>query len=90
MATLDLRAVCRSVLVSCERKVLFENHNHLGGGDYTQHPEFAIARWAANNLDAHDRAKATVYTSGEHCPCPQLHMVGLVLAGSVMQARQLG
>src|SRR5699024_11904289 len=47
---------------------LFEDHNHVSGGDHTQHPEFAIARWAANNLTPEERAKATVYTSGEHCP----------------------
>ena len=57
-----------SVLVSSEGEVLFEDYNRIGGGDHTQHPEFAIARWAANNMDVQDRAKATVYTSGEHCP----------------------
>lgn len=63
-----------SVLVSSEGQVLFEDHNRIGGGDHTQHPEFAIARWAANNMDAHERTKATVYTSGEHCPmCAAAH-----------------
>src|SRR5699024_3791342 len=57
-----------SVLVSEEGEILFEDHNHVSGGDHTQHPEFAIARWAANNLTPEERAKATVYTSGEHCP----------------------
>lgn len=68
-----------SVLVSAEGEVLFEDHNHVGGGDYTQHPEFAIARWAANNMMPEERRKATVYTSGEHCPmCSAAHgMVGL-------------
>jgi len=57
-----------SVLVSESGDVLFEDHNHIAGGDHTQHPEFAIARWAAENMSLEDRAKATVYTSGEHCP----------------------
>ena len=39
-----------SVLVSAEGEVLFEDHNHIAGGDHTQHPEFAIARWAAENM----------------------------------------
>lgn len=63
-----------SVLVSAEGEVLFEDHNHVAGGDHTQHPEFAIARWAANNMAPEDRARATVYTSGEHCPmCAAAH-----------------
>ena len=39
-----------------------------------QHPEFALARWAANNMAPEERAGATVYTSGEHCPmCSAAH-----------------
>jgi len=68
-----------SVLVSAEGDVLFEDHNHVASGDHTQHPEFAIARWAAENLSPEDRSRATVYTSGEHCPmCAAAHgWVGL-------------
>ncbi|MDO5502054.1 MAG: nucleoside deaminase [Actinomycetia bacterium] len=72
-----------SVLVSFAENpdgtVLFEDHNHVGGGDNTQHPEFAIARWAAAHLTEAERAAATVYTSGEHCPmCAAAHSwVGL-------------
>lgn len=63
-----------SVLVSADGEVLFEDHNHVAGGDHTQHPEFAIARWAANNMTAEERSRATVYTSGEHCPmCAAAH-----------------
>ena len=48
-------------------------------GDPTRHPEFEIARWAAVNLTPAERATATVYTSGEHCPmCAAAHAwVGL-------------
>lgn len=74
-----------SVLVSAEGEVLFEDHNHVAGGDHTQHPEFAIARWAANNMVPEDRSKATVYTSGEHCPmCAAAH--GWVGLGRIVYA----
>jgi tRNA(Arg) A34 adenosine deaminase TadA len=79
-----------SVLVDASGKVLFEDHNRTAGGDETRHPEFDIARWAANNMTAEARAGATVYTSGEHCPmCSAAHAwVGLgriVYAGSSEQ-----
>lgn len=57
-----------SLLVDHEDAVRFEDHNRVKDGDATRHPEFAIARWAAENLDAEQRAHSTVYTSGEHCP----------------------
>lgn len=68
-----------SVLVDASGEIVFEDHNRVSGGDHTQHPEFAIARWAANNLSPEERKKATVYTSGEHCPmCSAAHAwVGL-------------
>ena len=74
-----------SVLVSAEGEVLFEDHNHVAGGDHTQHPEFAIARWAANNMEPEERRRATVYTSGEHCPmCAAAH--GWVGLGRIVYA----
>ena len=74
-----------SVLVSREGDILFEDHNRVVGGDHTQHPEFAIARWAANNLTPEERADATVYTSGEHCPmCAAAH--GWVGLGRIVYA----
>jgi tRNA(Arg) A34 adenosine deaminase TadA len=68
-----------SVLVDGDGQVRFEDHNHVAGGDATQHPEFAIARWSAEHLTPEERAAATVYTSGEHCPmCAAAHAwVGL-------------
>ncbi|MBZ6528005.1 nucleoside deaminase [Aerococcaceae bacterium DSM 111021] len=68
-----------SILVSEAGDILFEDHNHVSGGDHTQHPEFEIARWAADNMTPEERAKAIVYTSGEHCPmCAAAHAwVGL-------------
>src|SRR5690625_2950013 len=74
-----------SVLVSAEGEVLIEDHNHVAGGDHTQHPEFALARWAANNMTPEERSKATVYTSGEHCPmCAAAH--GWVGLGRIVYA----
>ncbi|SHF05724.1 Cytidine and deoxycytidylate deaminase zinc-binding region [Atopostipes suicloacalis DSM 15692] len=74
-----------SVLVSENGEILFEDHNHVSGGDHTQHPEFAIARWAANHLAPDERAKATVYTSGEHYPmCSAAH--GWVGLGRIVYA----
>lgn len=74
-----------SVLVTAEGNVVFEDHNHVAGGDHTQHPEFAIARWAAENMNPEERAGATVYTSGEHCPmCAAAH--GWVGLGRIVYA----
>lgn len=74
-----------SVLVSAEGEVLFEDHNHVSGGDHTRHPEFAIARWAASHMTPEERSKATVYTSGEHCPmCAAAH--GWVGLGRIVYA----
>ncbi|MBB6671873.1 nucleoside deaminase [Cohnella nanjingensis] len=82
-----------SVLVSASGDVLTEDHNHVASGDHTQHPEFALARWAAQHMTAEERAKASVYTSGEHCPmCAAAHgWVGLgriVYASSSAQLAQ--
>ena len=79
-----------SVLVAGDGTVLAEDRNRVSGGDRTRHPEFALARWAAENLASAERARATVYTSGEHCPmCAAAHgFVGLgriVYAGSTKQ-----
>ncbi len=68
-----------SVLVTGDGAVLAEDHNRVAGGDRTRHPEFELARWAAENLPPQERRSATVYTSGEHCPmCAAAHAwVGL-------------
>lgn len=81
-----------SVLVSADGEVLFEDRNRTSGGDSTRHPEFEIARWAAENVAAEDRATCVVYTSGEHCSmCSTAHaLVGLgriVYASSGEQLR---
>ena len=79
-----------SLLVLADGTVAAEDRNRTADGDETRHPEFELARWAAANLTVEQRAGATVYTSGEHCPmCSAAHAwVGLgpiVYAGSSAQ-----
>ncbi|MFD7009263.1 nucleoside deaminase [Rhodococcus jostii] len=68
-----------SVLASADGVALAEDRNRVAGGDATRHPEFELARWAAENMPPEERARATVFTSGEHCPmCSAAHgWVGL-------------
>jgi tRNA(Arg) A34 adenosine deaminase TadA len=74
-----------SVLVAADGAVLAEDRNRVASGDQTRHPELALARWAAANLSPPDRAAATVYTSGEHCPmCAAAH--GWVGLGRIVYA----
>ena len=81
-----------SVLVSARGQVLFEDRNRVADGDATRHPEFEIARWAAAHLTPEERATATVYTSGEHCPmCAAAHAwVGLGRIVHASSSAQLG
>lgn len=65
-----------SILVSANGEVLAEDSNHVGGGDHTQHPEFALARWAAQNMSLEERKQATVYTSGNIALCVRQLTVG--------------
>ena len=64
-----------SVLVTADGTVAAEDRNReLSLADPTSHPEFALARWAAQNMMPAERAASTVYTSGEHCPmCAAAH-----------------
>lgn len=81
-----------SVLVSVDGTVLGEDRNReVSTNDPTAHPEFALARWAGANLSPEERAAATVYTSGEHCPmCSAAHgWVGLGRIVYVQSAAQL-
>lgn len=74
-----------SVLVDADGTILAEERNRVGTGDRTQHPEFALARWAATNMTPEQRAAATVFTSGEHCPmCAAAH--GWVGLGRIVYA----
>jgi tRNA(Arg) A34 adenosine deaminase TadA len=82
-----------SVLASADGVALAEDRNRVAGGDATRHPEFELARWAAENMPPEERARATVFTSGEHCPmCSAAHgWVGLgriVYVSSAAQTAQ--
>ncbi|RVU28017.1 nucleoside deaminase [Streptomyces antnestii] len=81
-----------SVLVDGAGTVRAEDRNRVAGGDSTRHPEFELARWAAENLTPDERDAATVYTSGEHCPmCSAAHAwVGLGRIVYVASSAQLG
>jgi tRNA(Arg) A34 adenosine deaminase TadA len=82
-----------SVLVAADGTVLAEDRNReVTAGDATRHPEFALAQWAAANMAAQERAAATVYTSGEHCPmCAAAHgWVGLGRIAYATSSQQLG
>jgi tRNA(Arg) A34 adenosine deaminase TadA len=82
-----------SVLVAEDGTVLAEDRNReVTMGDSTRHPEFELARWAATNMTAPERAAATVYTSGEHCPmCAAAHgWVGLGRIFYVTSTKQMG
>jgi tRNA(Arg) A34 adenosine deaminase TadA len=82
-----------SVLVAADGTVLAEDRNReVTAGDPTRHPEFALARWAATNMTPPDRATATVYTSGEHCPmCAAAHgWAGLGRIVYATSSQQLG
>jgi len=80
-----------SVLVAQDGTVLAEDHNRVASGDRTRHPEFELARWAAENMTPQERAAATVFTSGEHCPmCAAAHgWVGLGRIYYVSSSEQL-
>ena len=80
-----------SVLVAADGTVLAEDRNRVASGDPTRHPEFELARWAAANMPLGERATATVFTSGEHCPmCSAAHgWVGLGRIVYISSSEQL-
>ena len=81
-----------SVLVDPAGRVLKEARNReTTSGDPTAHPELELAVWAWHSMAADERAGATVYTSGEHCPmCAAAHgWVGLGAIVFAVSAPQL-
>src|SRR5690606_19859936 len=63
-----------TLIVDRDGRELFADHNRDTDRDSTRHPELAVARWAAATMDPDERARATVYTSAEHCPmCAGAH-----------------
>jgi tRNA(Arg) A34 adenosine deaminase TadA len=80
-----------SVLVGAGGDVLAERRNRERSEQPLAHPEIDLARWAGEHLSAEERAGATVYTSGEHCPmCSTAHAwVGLGPIVYAVSSRQL-
>ncbi len=81
-----------SLLVDSTGTVRFEDRNRVKDGDETRHPELEVAKWSATHLTAEERATATVYTSGEHCPmCSAAHgWMGLGRIVYAVSSAQLG
>lgn len=84
-----------ALLVSGGGQILAEERNTVvADRDVTAHAELKLARWACRALDAEERRRASVYTSGEHCPmCAVAHanagLGRLVFAFSSRQLAQL-
>lgn len=81
-----------SVLVDGNGKVMREDRNRANSVDATYHPEIAVATWAAQHMSEDERAKAVVYTSGEHCAmCSAAHAwAGLGRIVYISSTKQLG
>lgn len=64
-----------SVLIDGDGEVRQEAWNTTRtDADITAHPELKLARWAARHLSTDERERATMFTSGEHCPmCATAH-----------------
>ena len=80
-----------SVLVTEDGKIIAEARNRVNE-TILAHPEIDLAYWAAENLSEEERAKTTMYTTGEHCPmCSAAHgWVGLGTLVFLSSAQQLG
>ncbi|WP_254763224.1 nucleoside deaminase [Natrinema marinum] len=57
-----------SLLVVDDEVVRTAENTTLTDEDISAHPEFTLARWAARELEADERAACTMYTSTEPCP----------------------
>ena len=64
-----------SVVVDCTGGMVADARNTVATDrDVTAHPELKLARLASQELTRDQRAAATMYTSGEHCPmCAAAH-----------------
>ena len=80
-----------SLLVSEKGAVLAQARNRVNELNSLAHPEIELAHWAADYLLPAERARTTLYTSGEHCPmCAAAHgWVGLGRIVYLSSAEQL-
>lgn len=82
-----------SVLVGPDDNVVAERNNREhSNGDVTEHPEIWLAAWASRHLTPHERAGATIYTSGESCPmcAAAQYWAGVGRLVFVMSGEQIG
>ena len=81
-----------SVLVNEAEEIIAEARNRVNEKTVLAHPEIDLAYWAAENLSEEERQKATMYTTGEHCPmCSAAHgCVGIGTLVYLSSAKQLG
>lgn len=80
-----------SVLVNSKGELIAEARNRVREINVLAHPEYELAQWATENLNAEERANTRMYTSGEHCPmCSAAHgWVGLGTLIYLSSAEQL-
>lgn len=81
-----------SIIVNGDNEVVAEARNRVNEKNVLAHPEIELAEWALENMSLAERQKATMYTTGEHCPmCASAHgwaqIGGLYYLSS---AKQLG
>ncbi|MFA9414991.1 nucleoside deaminase [Natrinema sp. HArc-T2] len=57
-----------SLLVVDDTVIRTAENTTLTDDDIAAHPEFKLAQWAARELEPHERASCTMYTSTEPCP----------------------
>lgn len=79
-----------SILVTEDNEVVASARNRINEIHILAHPEFELADWALRNLSVTQRKRATMYTTGEHCPmCAAAHgwagIGGLVYLSSAKQ-----
>lgn len=81
-----------SILVNADNEVIARARNKVNTVNVLCHPEIELAHWAIENLSVDERAHATMYTSGEHCPmCAGAHSwVGIGKLVFLSSAEQLG
>ncbi|WP_373707993.1 nucleoside deaminase [Kaistella sp.] len=81
-----------SVLVNEAEEIIAEARNRVNEKTVLAHPEIDLEYWAAENLSEEERQKATMYTTGEHCPmCSAAHgCVGIGTLVYLSSAKQLG
>lgn len=81
-----------SVLVNEAGEIIAEARNRGNEKTILAHPEIDLAYWAAEHLSEEQRAKTTMYTTGEHCPmCAAAHgWVGLGTLVYLSSAKQFG